>query len=169
MVEIQEAKKLQWIKGDKIGTVEIVKDEDSTWTNFKSGRRISTPLLAEFMTEVTNGRVLIDETNNSSVHIKPKAQPVQVSYSNEDVIMPIFKKMEKTDKHKITVSIEIDIPNVNMYKILEDSFGTDAIESTFKSYVNNQIDQEILKSSVNDAIENLINSFDSRMNNSSNI
>jgi len=48
-MENTEEKKLQWIKGDKLGNVEIVKGVDNEWTIFNSGGRIATNLLSEFL------------------------------------------------------------------------------------------------------------------------
>ena len=47
MESIEE--KLQWIKGDKIGSVEVIKTTEDGWTIFESGGRISTSLISEFL------------------------------------------------------------------------------------------------------------------------
>lgn len=44
--------KYQWIKGDNLGTIETVKNSDSDWVNFESGRRISALMINEFMQEL---------------------------------------------------------------------------------------------------------------------
>ena len=48
-MENTEEVKLQWIKGDKFGNVEIVNGTQDQWTTFKSGGRIATNLISEFL------------------------------------------------------------------------------------------------------------------------
>ena len=48
MSETQEVKRLQWIKGDKIGNVEVIESESAEWVTFQSGGRISKSILGDF-------------------------------------------------------------------------------------------------------------------------
>lgn len=161
MSETQEAKKLQWVKGDKLGKVETVVDETSEWINFESGSRINSSLLKEFMIDVTDTEFLVD------TEITQKKPQVNTSVPNdqnhevkvENPIMSLFKTMENTDQHNLSINIPIDIPTHDIFKILKGTFGKDKVESTFEDYINDQLNESELKNAISESVGNLIKSF----------
>jgi len=56
--------KYQWVKGDNQGTLEDVKESDSEWVTFNSGRRISQELISEYMIPINHESQIIETPNN---------------------------------------------------------------------------------------------------------
>lgn len=52
-------KKLQWVKGDYQGNVEITGEEKEGWTYFLSGRRIKSELIDEFMIPINHDEQIV--------------------------------------------------------------------------------------------------------------
>jgi hypothetical protein len=163
MSKTQEVKRLQWIKGDKIGNVEVIESESAEWVTFQSGGRISKSILGEFMMDIGNGDPIIDNVNNELTKVvnakpTPPTEPVRPT-ATETPIMSLFKKMENTENHSLNFSVNISIPGKDVYNILAKSFGDDVIKDTLEEYIINQLTDEVLKDAIQESITDTITSF----------
>lgn len=112
---------LQWIKGDKFGSVETIKSTEGEWTIFNSGGRIATNLLNEFL-EPVNGDPL--EFEPPSPALKRAAEIYKEKVPQKTVSSPIrtlFDKQKKNDKIKLNLTFPIEVPKKAIYEIISSS------------------------------------------------
>ena len=154
-MENLEQEKLQWIKGEKFGTVEIVKGIDNEWTLFVSGGRIATNLISEFLVPV-NGK-----------HFNPTVPPLaQTTTAHEEKILPqpevaspirtLFDKQKKNDKVKLNLTFPIEVPKKAIYEIISSSFDADEVNNELESFIKNQVSEDLILDSLFDSIKELI-------------
>lgn len=160
-MENLEQERFQWIKGDKIGTVETVKGIDGEWTTFESGRRINTGLIPEFLM-VVNGEPLdfseppppkpalqkAAKTHKEKVVSQPTASPIRT----------LFDKQKKNDKIKLNLSFPIEVPKEGIYEIISSSFDADEVNTELESFIKDQISESLIKDSLIQSITELISS-----------
>lgn len=149
--------KLQWIKGDKIGTVETVAGTEGEWTIFESGGRVSTGLISEFLSPI-DGEPL-DFTSPQIT--APQTGPVQdntptVSTNTSSPIRTLFDKQKKNDKIKLTLSFPIEVPKEAIYEIISSSFDLDEVNDELESFIVDQISDGFVKDSLMESIKELI-------------
>lgn len=152
--------KLQWIKGDKFGTVEIIKGVDNEWTLFNSGRRIATNLISEFL-EPVNGEALdfndapqpTPALVNAAEIYKEKLPPQKETASP---IRTLFDKQKKNDKVKLNLIFPIEVPKEDIYEIISSSFDTGEVNDELESFIKNQISEDLISDSLFDSIKELI-------------
>lgn len=144
----------QWIKGDNIGTIETVVEETANWTKFKSGRRINTSLISEFMIDIAEGALDSDDLTLSKTAIPPQTSVRSVPKGNvsENPIETLIKKSSKIYNDQIAVSFNLNIPSPELVKFISDSFGEDETIDCVKTYLINQISIDSLKDAMNDSI-----------------
>jgi hypothetical protein len=155
---MSEGKKLQWIKGDKTGKVETVKNIDGDgWLIFESGSRISTELVGEFMMDASEGALEIDDLSTRTpqhnqhertTHVKPKVV--------ESPLMSLLKKMSKTQSTPLEVTIKVEVPSTAMYSVLIDSFDEEEVHKEITTYILDQVDDQLIKESVQTSIDGII-------------
>lgn len=155
-MENTELIKLQWIKGDKIGTVETVNSTEGEWTIFNSGGRISTSLIGEFLQPVDREPLDFDPptpTLKKAAEVyKQKAQPQNVA----SPIRTLFDKQKKNDKIKLNLSFPIEIPKKAIYEIISSSFDLDEVNDELESFIKDQINDDLIYDSLFDSIKELI-------------
>lgn len=152
-----DQERLQWIKGDKIGTVETISGIDGEWTKFESGNRISTDLISEFLIPINEEPLDFDppnpalikaaETYKERVITQPKvASPIRT----------LFDKQKKNDKTKINISLTVEVPKQNIYEIISSSFDTDEVHQELKAYIKDQVDNSLIEGWIQESIDELI-------------
>jgi hypothetical protein len=162
MDSIQEIT-LQWIKGDKIGNVETVANQDSEWTTFKSGSRIATSLINEFMILLEGEPLDFDPTqppldgprgtNGPGPH--PSGER-GINKKKDNPIKTLFDKQKKTDKVDLKLTFSINVPSKDIFDIISMSFDEEEVLVELDSFISNQIDTEVLKDTLRTSIEELI-------------
>lgn len=154
---MSEIEKFQWIKGDHIGTVEEVKEEIDEWTTFKSGRRIATNLLTEFMTPIESEFVDIE---SRPVNKQPGKQPAKRRHTQDigmdSAVMLLLKNMKNLKEETISVDIKVKLPNEDKYNLLIDSFD-DANKEIIK-FIIGQINSESIIKAIEEKINEKYNS-----------
>jgi len=145
---------LQWIKGDKQGNVEIVDDTVDNWTVFKSGNRIDTSLINEFMAPV-NGEPLdfsptktVSKTVSRSPKKEVKKSPIRL----------LFEKQKEFEKDSLCIEIPIEIPKNAIYDLLTSTFDGDEVRVELESFILDQIPNNELNSIIKGFISELIQS-----------
>lgn len=158
-MENTEQEKLQWIKGEKIGTVEIVKGTEGEWTTFESGGRISTNLISEFF-EPVNGDPL--DFNPPTPALQKAAETYKEKVTNplpqSSPIRTLFDKQKKNDKIKLSLSFPIEVPKKGIYEIISSSFDLDEVNDELESFIIDQISDSFVKDSLLQSIKELISS-----------
>ena len=150
---------LEWIKGDKQGEQEIVKDVEVmgkfTWVNFYSGGRINGHTINEFMIQI--GVAQEEDVEN---HLQAKANaPEQLEIAppvtQKTVTAPSTPKPTNTfgfdilDKanrdSNMELNILIDFPFISEEKIkmLLELYGEELFES-LKDYIRQQLTEDVI-------------------------
>lgn len=153
MLNLEEGKNLQWIKGDKAGSVETILTIDNEWVIFQSGGRISSELIHEFMVDTQEGVL------DFSIQQVERASQHNVRNECESALMTLLKKMSKTEEHILEIKIPIKIPTLGMYHVLNDTFEDTEVHEEIKKYVLNQINDKEVKQSVASSVEEVISKF----------
>lgn len=148
---------LQWIKGDKFGSVETIKSTEGEWTIFRSGGRIATNLLNEFL-EPVNGDPLNFEPPTPA--LKKAAEVYKQKVPTQEVISSpirtLFDKQKKNDKIKLNLTFPIEVPKKAIYEIISSSFDLDEVNDELESFIKNQISDDLILDSLFDSITELI-------------
>jgi len=156
-IEAVDPIKYQWIKGDKIGTVEILDKQEGEWSVFKSGGRINTSLIQEFMLEVDGEELDFDPPTpalaNAADKYKKRAknQPKAAS-----PIRTLLDKQKKLDKHNIQISIPIDLLSLDIYSLLSTSFDEEEVNQELQQFIEDQIQSDKVIGMVQESIQSLI-------------
>ena len=161
--QAEKKRSLQWVKGDKIGIVEVVKSDDGQWLTFESGGRISKPLVGEYMLDVAEGTLSADELLlNSNVlpsppgrtqTAGPKGMPPQKS-----PVRALLDRSQQHDEVELTVKIQIKTPTALLMSVLRDSFGDEAALEA-EEFVMSQVNPESLVKAAREELRRLIESL----------
>jgi len=157
-MENTEQERLQWIKGDKIGTVETVTGTEGEWTIFASGGRVSTNLIGEFLTPIQGEPMdFSDPPPNSALKEAAKTYKKNaVSLPMASPIRTLFDKQKKNDKIKLNLSFPIEVPKEAIYEIISSSFDLDEVNNELESFIVDQISDDFVKDSLMQSIKELI-------------
>ncbi len=134
---------LQWIKGDKFGSVETIKSTEGEWTIFKSGGRIATNLLNEFLEPVNGDPLNFDPP--SPALIKAAESYKEKVPLQKDIASPIrtlFDKQKKNDKVKLNLTFPIELPKKAIYEIISSSFDADEVNDELVSFISEQVSED---------------------------
>ncbi len=164
--ELETEVVLQWIKGDKIGNVEIVKNKDNEWTTFKSGTRIASNLINEFMIPLEGEPLdfnyqqpvpnsVLDKTAIGP-HTPKETRKPNIDKKSDNPIKMLFNKQKKTDRADLTLNFYVNVPTKDIFDIINMSFDEDEVLAELNSFISNQIDESLLKDTLKTSIEDLI-------------
>jgi hypothetical protein len=157
MLSLEEGKNLQWIKGDKAGSVEIISTIDNEWVIFQSGGRISLELIHEFMVDTQEG-ILDFSVQPIENHVQHEQQS-PVRKEHDSALMTLLKKMSKTEEHVLQINIPVKVPTLGMYHVLNDTFEDAEVHEEIKKYVLNQINDKEIKQFVTSSVDEVISKF----------
>ena len=156
-MENTEEVKLQWIKGDKIGTVETVAGTEGEWTIFASGGRVSTSLIGEFLSPIQGEPMDFSASPSSALKEAAKTYKENiVSLPMASPIRTLFDKQKKNDKIKLNLSFPIEVPKEAIYEIISSSFDLDEVNNELESFIVDQISDDFVKDSLMQSIKELI-------------
>ena len=156
-MENTEEVNLQWIKGDKFGSVETVESTEGEWTIFKNGGRIATNLLSEFL-EPIDGEPLdfnppTPALTKAAEVYKEKSPPKKETSSP---IRTLFDKQKRNDKVKLNLTFPIEVPKKAIYEIISSSFDSEEVNDELESFIKNQISEDLILDSLFDSNKELI-------------
>lgn len=153
-----EKKQLQWIKGDKIGTVETVNSIDGEWTIFKSGARIATSLIDEFLMPINKEPLNFEETVSRSVakSIKSNKEKVKEKLKEPSPIGILFNKQKNYDSVNLNLDFLIDVPKKPLYDIISTSFELDEVNEELESFIRDQISEDLIKNILFESIKEFV-------------
>jgi hypothetical protein len=163
MLNIEEGKNLQWVKGDKAGSVETISSIDDGWISFQNGGRISYDIISEFMIDISEG-ALDFNIQPDVVHTNSASHDIgSNSTVSDSVLMTLLKKMSKTDTYTLNVSVCIKIPTNDMYNVLIGSFDEEEVDTEIEKYLISQINNKEIKESIMESAKTLISDFKSNI------
>ena len=157
--KIEEPKKLQWIKGDKIGNVETVKKVDGDFTVFVGGGKIFTNVLEEFLQPIDDdlaNELMKTQSLPTQVQTSvppPKEQPAKVETS---ALRTLLDKQKKLDKVPMGISFSVNIPKKKIIDVLESTFDPEELHKELENFIEDQLDNEVILNTVKDSIKILI-------------
>jgi len=158
--ETIEPIKLQWIKGDKIGNVETVKGSDSEWTLFESGARISSSLINEFMIPIGSNDPILDfdsaVSNVTNTSRKREQQNLSKPHIEKNPVRMLFDKQKNADEVTLSLSLNITVPKKEIFNIISVSFEEEEVIKELRSFIEDQIKEDLVKESIKNSIHSLI-------------
>lgn len=158
MSEEIKVEKLQWVKGDKQGNVEIVKEKDNDWTTFQSGGRINNALINEYMIQIQNDNEIL---NFEEANVPPptKKKSVKPLGKKSSPILTLLEKMEDFDELELNLKLKIKVPKTDVMNLLSLTFGSEDFDKDLEIFVKEQLDKknmdEILKEELESLLDNL--------------
>lgn len=156
-MENTEEVNLQWIKGDKFGSVETVESTEGEWTIFKNGGRIATNLLSEFLEPIDGEPLDFDPPTpalTKAAEVYKEKLPPQKAV--ESPIRTLFDKQKRNDKVKLNLEFPIEVPKKAIYEIIGSSFDSEEVNNELESFIKNQISEDLILDSLIDSIKELI-------------
>lgn len=158
----------QWIKGEKIGSVEkykrIINNGENYFVEFQSGERMNLNLIDEWM--YTFPAEPIDFSSNYEKPLPntpgiaeiPSSSVTEIFYTDDqqkrsDKDSPIYKLLVKQKENMVDVSIKIklNLPPRDLYSVLVSSF--DDAEKEIIEFVLDSVDIEDIKKSLSNSIK----------------
>ena len=128
-------KQFQWKQGDKFGTVETVKSEDSKFYYFESGSKIFKNVLPEFLEPIVDGVIPLPATNNNTTTepdtkktSKVKDVANEVEPNQQSPLEELVEKLSKKNIEKFETTLNLNIPNKDIYNMLVNSADEDPQE-----------------------------------------
>jgi hypothetical protein len=148
---------LQWIKGDKIGSVEQISLHEGEWTIFSSGTRIATNLIGEFMIPIEGEPLDLNPVQPTLITPSPISASINVKRQPKDnPIKTLFDKQKKTDKVELKLTFSINVPTSDIFNIINMTFDEDEVRAELDSFISNQINEEVIKETLITSINELI-------------
>lgn len=124
-------KQFQWKKGETFGEIETVSSEDDKFYYFESGGQIFKNVIAEFMEPVLNGKIPFPPTK-PTVTTKESTPTRHVAKAVDDPksspIEELVKKLSKKNIEKFETSINLNIPNKDIFNMLVSNADEDPSE-----------------------------------------
>jgi hypothetical protein len=120
------SEKYQWIKGDKVGNVELYSSHDNEWVYFTGGNRINSSLISEYMMQVASDTPLDLSITKQDLRSTPTKHADISPVKRQDEFNPVkslLKQAAKT-KHYFSYTFDADIPKQQVYNLIQDSFET---------------------------------------------
>lgn len=190
---------LQWVKGDNQGLVEEIAERKEEFIYFRSGRRINSAIINEYMIPINHEEQIIqipgadapgmslgykfesDYTDNiirdnegnefrpdhrkehsinktsRDLHNNQQEVSIDLQPQKNNPITLLIDKSKK-DKIKVTYDFEIEIPNTDVYNIINNSFDVD-LDQEIIDIVLSTIDNKQLKKSIEESITKTIKSY----------
>lgn len=132
-MELKPGEKVQWIKGENIGTVEIVKEITDKKVSFESGRRLLQSVIQEFLKPINSQEDLlqIQKVDNTQpqqkldVPASNTSQPQQESKNDDGLLIHRTKIANAIEKSKKQTTLEFKLNfkflDTSLYDFLKDN------------------------------------------------
>lgn len=166
--EQEQTLNYQWIKGEQAGSIEEIEKEEGGFIYFKSGRRINSDLINEYLMETTEGAIplkddiemksepVLDPTAglkeagriDPTAGLKVAGEVPTISQPQPSITVPdspvvaLLKKMGDSSKDTVEISLKVSvkIPKKGTFAILEESFGEEVLQNV-EGMALSQIDE----------------------------
>jgi len=147
--------KMQWIKGEKTGSVEEVDREDGDFIIFKSGGRVNKGLKDEYLVGVDKDTLVISVEDELRRTPPPSLNQAKAVTLQKSPVATLLEKSSQTEELAIKLSVKINAPTPGLMSILIDSFGDEAIEEV-KKFIIAQVDTKALTEAAGKKVEEII-------------
>ena len=156
-------RKFQWLKGDKTGKSEIyattVQENGIDYIVFKSGARVTTDLIGDFITEVSeDGQPFINSqlfepvkiinTGTTSSKKESKNKTKSDTYSLSDLIRDQLSK----NNEFIKITIDVPVLNKSLYNTLTDTYP-EVLGDLTKIVVSQYINKDSIEKTIKEKME----------------
>ena len=154
--ELQKFKYYQWLKTERIGNVtefkDIVADGEMLFVEFADGSRINAELLDEYLLRTNMENELLEQT---AIAPQPVAQDitakVRISDKKEETPLHALLKKQKPNPVNVDISIELNIPGPELYKVICSSF--DGAEEEVAEWVVQGINMDTIKNIIKEGLK----------------
>jgi len=150
--ELAMYKKFQWMKGDRANQVTTLRDvsfdETNVWIEFVDGSRINYAKMDEYILKVMDDSELLEIKGTPVAEAKAKI-PVAKREANVSPIYALLKK-QKPNAQTVDISLTLNLPSVELYKVLLESFEN--AEKEIVDYIVTDINVDIIKDAVKESI-----------------
>lgn len=161
--ELSVVPKFQWVKSDKAGTISYYKDvvffNSMILVEFTDGSRVNYDMLGDVVMKVMNDSDLLEVSNDTHTAIEmgggsPKVNihkgQATKTQPKESPIQNLLKK-QKQNPVCIDISIELNVPSPELYKVICSSF--DNAEDEIVEFIVADLDLPLIKAAVQDAVK----------------
>jgi hypothetical protein len=156
--ELQKFKYYQWTKTERLGMVtefkDIVSEGEMIFIEFADGSRINAELLDEFLIKTNIESELLEITDTVPQPILPEAAgsaKVRISDKHQDTPLHALLKKQKPNLVNVDISIELNIPGPELYKVICSSF--DGAEEEVAEWVVQGINMETIKNIIKEGLK----------------
>ncbi len=161
--ESNEPSHWQWIKGDDVGNVVTIKNEDDKWINFNNGTRLAKDLKSEFIQPLESdlaSELLKTQSSKGMPSITVEKTTVDVSIPKKEIspIRVLFNKQKKNNKVKLILEFPVNIPVKGVYELMSTSFDKDEVNEQLQSFILDQLPEDEITDCLFDSIKSLIES-----------
>ena len=151
------------VKGEKIGTVVTIKDEDGEWINFHEGGRLAKDLKEEFIKPLEDDLAqefikTQPQTINPLDVPPPKNNTTLIPLKETSPIRVLFNKQKNNSKVKLLLEFPINIPSKGIYELMSTSFDREEVNEELHDFIADQLSQDEITDCLFDSIKSLIKS-----------
>lgn len=147
----------QWLKTDRQGSLcrysDIVESEGVIFVNFQDGSRINYTLMSEMMIALDSENDALDLSANSASPAPSSVNSAKVRTSavvKENPIHSLLNK-QKPNMVGIDISLDLNMPPKELYKVLASSFEN--ADSEITEFIVADINIEMIREAVKNAIQ----------------
>jgi hypothetical protein len=121
-------RRFQWIKGDKVGNIEVYKSEkvkgNINFIIFESKNKINSALVNEFMIEIFDDSEILNMSETNTPDKGFNSAPAEKVIEKSPIRL-LLEKQKDSSKDKIDIAINLNLPSKDMFNLLMSSFGED--------------------------------------------
>lgn len=157
--ELSKFKHYQWLKterqGNKTEFSDVVVDGENIFAEFTDGSRLNVELLDEFMLRTNNEFELLEMDGPELQTIQPQnvatKASVRVSPIIPDSPISALLKKQKPNPVKVDITLELNIPSAELYKVICSSF--DNAEDEIAEYIVAGINIDSIKETIKEGLK----------------
>lgn len=155
--ELQKFKYYQWLKTERIGNTtefkDIVADGEMLFVEFTDGSRINAELLDEYLLRTNMENELLEPamTQPQPIAMQDMSAKVRISDKKEETPLHALLKKQKPNPVNVDISIELNIPGPELYKVICSSF--EGAEEEVAEWVVQGINMETIKNIIKEGLK----------------
>ena len=157
--ELSKFKYYQWLKSERQGNrtafKDVVIDGDEIYAEFEDGSRLNVSLLDEFMMRTNNEFELLEMDGPELQSIQPQnvatKASVRVSPIVPDSPISALLKKQKPNPVKVDITLELNIPPAELYKVICSSFEN--AEDEIAEYIVAGINIDSIKETIKEGLK----------------
>lgn len=160
--DLAKYSKFQWIKTENQGNIvefkDVVESGNLIFVEFNDGTRCNFGLLDEYILKVSGDTELLDFSKETQTDQKKNMSATASIGKKNAIVNPIHALLNKQKPNVVGIEIamEINIPPLELYKVICESF--DNAEDEIINYIVSGLDVDVIRSSVKEAIKKFYNS-----------